>query len=113
MVKESVEELIKQLSNLRLQYRARQEEILSEIREAELREEAEDEATDDYRVGDRVRITTTRASRPEGATANERDRTATVTRVAESRIYLRTDNNFDTWRARSNITPLPLGTHRF
>jgi hypothetical protein len=103
MVKGSVEDLIRELSNLRLQFHARQEEILSDLREAALQET---EAIPDYEVGDRVRITTTRSSRPQGLAATDRDYTATVTRVTDSRIYIRTDNNFYTWRARTNVTLL-------
>jgi hypothetical protein len=101
MAKGSVEDLIRELSNLRLEFHARQEEILADLAQAALQET---EAVPDYQVGDRVRITTTRSSRPQGAAATERDYTATVTRVTESRIYIRTDNNFYTWRARTNVT---------
>ena len=107
MARGKVDDLIRELENLRIQQarsRVRQEEILSELRE-EVLLEAEPTNTD-FEVGERVRITTTKNSRPHGTAATERDRTGTVTRVTSSRIYVRTDNGFHTWRARSNVTTL-------
>ena len=104
MVTGTVDELIKELESLRISFRTRQEEILADLREAAFLE-AEEEVTD-YAVRDRVHITTTINSRPQGAAATEQDRTATVTRVTPTRVYVRTDNGFHTWRARTNITLL-------
>ena len=107
MSSEKVNELIKELEGLRIQQAqslVRQQEILSALREEVLIES--EEANPDFRVGERVQITTTRNSRPHGTAATERDRTATITRITPSRIYVRTENGFHTWRARTNVTPL-------
>ena len=109
MVRGRVDDLIRELEGLRLQQarsRIRQQEILSELTENVIQEAEEISPT--FTVGDRVRITTTRNSRPHGGAATERDYTATVTRVTDSRIYVRTDNGCHTWRARTNVTLLPL-----
>jgi hypothetical protein len=107
MSREKVDELIKELEGLRIQQArslVRQQEILCALREEVL---IESEETDiDFQVGERVQITTTRNSRPHGTAATERDRTATITRVTPARIYVRTENGFHTWRARTNVTPL-------
>ena len=106
-MKGKLDELIRELEGLRIQQArslARQEEILSELRE-EVLLEAEG-SNPDFEVGDRVRISTTRSSRPHGTAVTERDYTATVTRVTASRIYVRTDNGIHTWRARSNVTAI-------
>ena len=98
-----VDELIREHEGLRMQ-----EEILSELREEVLQEAEETNPNSDFEVGERVRISTTPNSRLHGTAATERDRTATVTRVTPSRIYIRTDNGFHTWRARGNVTRLTL-----
>jgi phage-related minor tail protein len=106
-----VDDLIKELEGLRIQQAqslVRQQEILTELRQEVLQEAEETSPSRDYEAGERVHITTTSNSRPHGTAATERDRTATVTRVTPSRIYVRTDNGFHTWRARGNVTPLPL-----
>ena len=113
-MKGKVNELIRELEGLRIQQArvlVRQEEILSELREEVLLEDQE--TNSDFEVGDRVGISTTRNSRPHGTAATQRDYTATVTRVTPSRVYVRTDNGFHTWRARANVTPLPLPTVHF
>jgi hypothetical protein len=106
-----VDQLIRELEGLRIQQartQARQEEILSELREEVLQEAEETNHNSDFEIGERVRASTTRNSRPHGTAATERDCTATITRVTPSRIYIRTDNGFHTWRARGNVTRLPL-----
>jgi hypothetical protein len=113
-MKGKLDELIRELEGLRIQQArslVRQEEILSELREEVLLDA--EETNPDIEVGDRVRISTTRNSRPHGAAATERDYIATVTRVTTSRIYVRTDNGFHTWRARSNVTPIPFPLSHF
>jgi hypothetical protein len=109
-----VDELIKELDGLRIQQarsRARQEEILTELREEVLQETEETNPDPDFEIGERVHINTTRNSRPHGTAATERDRTATVTQVTPSQKYVRMDNGFHTWRARGNVTPLPRLVH--
>jgi hypothetical protein len=106
MVKARVNELIKELERLRLcsqRNHARQVEVLDELRDQVI---LEAEVSIDYIVGDRVRITTTSNSRPQGKAATEQDRIATVTGTTPTRVNVVTDNNFHTWRARKNVTKL-------
>jgi hypothetical protein len=49
----------------------------------------------DYRIGDRVTIT--------NATKGNHDRRATVTRVTNGRVCVRTNDNQKTWRAPKNL----------
>ena len=77
MVKGTVKDLIAEFNRLRV----RQAEIITEIGEAQREEDVEIVAVlaTRLRIGDRVRITTTRASRPPRAAPTERDHTTTVT----------------------------------
>ena len=106
MVKARVNELIKEWERLRFcseRNHARQVEVLDELRDHVL---LESEVILDYIVGDRVRITTTPNSRPQGKAATKRDRIATVTSTTPTRVNVVTDNDFHTWRARKNVTKL-------
>jgi hypothetical protein len=105
MVKGTVDKLIKELESLRLNFRVRQEEVLADLREAALLEQAVRVAPD-FAVGNRVHISSTRNSRPQGCAPTDRDHLATVTRVTPARVYVLTDNGFRTWRARTNVTIL-------
>ena len=102
MVRGTVEDLVAEFHRLRL----RQAEIIVEIGEAQRDEEVEIVVIPPrHRIGDRVRITTTRASRP-GIVVTARDRTATVTGATQTRVDVVTDNGFHTWRAPHNVTRL-------
>jgi hypothetical protein len=57
--------------------------------------EATDSTNEGYVVGDRVIIT--------NATKGNHDRRATVIRITNSRVCLRTDDNQHTWRAAKNL----------
>ena len=106
MVKARVNELIKELEHLRLcseRNHARQVEVLDELRDHVL---LEAKVSLNYIVGDRVQITTTPNSRPQGKAATKQVRIATVTSTTPTRVNVVTDNDFHTWWARKNITKL-------
>ena len=98
----AIDDLVDELRRLRL----RQTEVIIEIRDAQL-QEAEDErrAAQRYRIGDRVGITTTRASRP-AAVVTGRDLVGTVTGATPTRVDVVTDNGFHTWRAPRHVNHL-------
>jgi hypothetical protein len=58
--------------------------------------------TNVYQVGDRVVITNS-ITRPLNRSTNNGDRTAVVTSVVGRRVYIRTSNNTNTWRAPQNL----------
>jgi hypothetical protein len=108
MPTESVDQLIEQLKNLKVQEnvvleklsRAREQE-----REAQNRNRTPQNTT--YEVGDRVRITNA-VSVPSNQSANARDRAATVrytkTHNGQAKVFITTDNGFKTWRLEKNLS---------
>jgi hypothetical protein len=64
--------------------------------------EAEPATTNIYQVGDRVAITNS-ITRPLNRSTNIGDQTAVVTSVVGRRVYIRTSNNTNTWRAPQNL----------
>jgi transcription antitermination factor NusG len=111
MPTESVDQLIEQLKNLKVQEnvvleklsRAREQE-----KEAQNRNRTPRNTT--YKVGDRVRITNG-VTVPFARNANERDRTATVRYTKphneHTKVYITTDNGFRTWRLEKNLRRIP------
>jgi len=103
MPRDSVDELIQQLETLRVEEQA----ILRRLVDARTRETRERNTDADnearrFRIGDRVRITN-QIRNPIGRQANERDRTATVTKLTEKRVFVRTDNGTNTNRSPENL----------
>lgn len=101
--------LIKKLKDLRV----RETNLLRQIEEAHRQREygRNNNGTHDrtYRKSDRVYITSRvrkPASAPDTWTAYN-ERRATVTRVVDERVFIRTDNGTETWRADKNIRLLP------
>ena len=107
MSNESVDDLIRQLETLRLQ----QERVTQRLVVARAREARNDNYTrardnrarnDIFAVGGRVRILN-RVRVTTGLAVTDNDRRATITRITPTRIYFRTVNGNETWRARSNL----------
>jgi hypothetical protein len=112
MSKETVDDLIQQLKNIRLQesevldrlYRARQ------LEKEEQGAHTDDTASSQLKEGDRVTITNNIRT-PFGRKANTGDRDSTVLRAKPQtdenadtvRIHIRTDNGFTTWRLKKNL----------
>ena len=107
MSDESVDELIQQLERLRV----RESNILQKLVSARAREtRARQLGTEAgvFRVGSRVEITN-RINTSFGRTLTADDRRAVVTRVTTARVYFRTVNGNNTWRARHNLRIVPQG----
>ena len=108
MTKETVDNLIEQLKNIRIQ----ETEVLEQLCRArqvekEDAEEHKDTATPKLKKGDLVTITNN-ITTPVGRNGNEGDRNSTVlhTKIQTNkaiRIYIRTDNGFTTWRLEKNL----------
>ena len=103
----SLEELIERLRVLNIESArvnsetARTVELIRQAQRREQRRQARATiiatatvATPVYQVGERVTVINTRS-----------DRQATVTRVTNNRVYIRTDGGQHTWRAPHNLRP--------
>jgi hypothetical protein len=110
MPTESVDQLIEQLKDLKLQ----ESVVLEKLSRARAKEKAQDRndrapRSTTYEPGDRVRIINT-VKVPFTRSVNARDKTATVryTRPhnAEIKVFITTDNGFKTWRLEKNITKI-------
>ena len=115
MEDKSVQELIESLRTLRVQ----EERIIERIEIATERErtsaarraaptESQDHDNQPINVGDRVYITNkVRKPATWGLTRETwsayKERHAVVTRVESNKVYVRTDNGVDTWRAPGNL----------
>jgi hypothetical protein len=126
MSQDTVDDLIKQLKQVRIEadeiraqearIRLREERIIQRLERAR-EQEAERTATRQgkiqvsseprakFNIGDRVKIIN-KISVPSHRNSNVNDRRATVTSVKEDKIYIRTDNGYDTWRLSKNIVHL-------
>jgi hypothetical protein len=109
--------LIKALKDLQVQ----EANLLRQIEEAyrQRRIERVDDNTRDndhterdtrrtYQVGDRVYVAS-RVRRPvfaPGSWTSYNERQATVTKVVGEKVYIKTDNETETWRATKNLRPL-------
>jgi putative ribosome biogenesis GTPase RsgA len=107
MPTESVDELIEQLKNLKVQENA----VLEKLSRAREQEKAQTRnrtpRNTTYEPGDRVRITNT-VKVPFTRSVNERDRTATVRYTHPQneqliKVFIITDNGFKTWRLEKNL----------
>jgi hypothetical protein len=100
MSDESVDALISQLETLRIQ----EATILRRLITAQARESRTEPDTEEvtFRVGGRVEITN-RVRPAFGRTATANDRRATITKILPTRIYFRTINGNNTWRAEHNL----------
>jgi hypothetical protein len=104
MSDESVDELINQLERLRIQ----EATVLRRLVAARARETRTTENTEDgtFRVGGRVEITN-HVRVVFGRNVNINDRRARITKISPTRIYFRTVNGTNTWRAESNLRIVP------
>ena len=116
MSTETVDDLIKQLKDIRIQ----ENEVLERLYRARQREtgnhgeQSDGEQSGGFKKGDRVTITN-KIRTPFGRRANTGDRNSTVlyvntdnnTTVDNIRIHIRTDNGSTTWRLRKNLRRLP------
>ena len=109
-----IDTLIKELKDLRVQETSllhqieevnRQRGIRRVSRDARNSENTERETRQTYQVGDRVYITS-RIRKPvftSGTWTGYNERRATVTRVVGEKVYIKTDNEVETWRAAKNL----------
>jgi hypothetical protein len=107
MPTETVDQLIEQLKELKIQENA----VLERLSRAREQEKKAQNRTGTPRnttfvSGDRVRITNA-VKVPFTRSVNERDKTATVRYTkphnAETKVFITTDNGFKTWRLEKNL----------
>ena len=105
-----VQELIAELSALRIRVARLEADRDRENAARAAPVAAEAVVFGDLRVGDQVRIRNRvrkPATWPRNTTwSEERERTATVTRVTPEQVHFITDNGTRTWRAPNNLTRL-------
>jgi len=103
MSRDSVDELIQQLERLRVQEQSILRRLVdARARETRDRNNDEDNEPRRFRIGDRVR-NTNQIRNPLGRQSNERDRTATVTKLTAKQVFVRTDNGTNTNRSPENL----------
>jgi hypothetical protein len=105
-----VDELIAELSALRIRVARLEADRDRENAARETTIATETAAFGDLRVGDRVQIKN-RVRKPATWSSTkpwseERERIATVTRITPEQIHFVTDNGTRTWRAPNNLTKL-------
>ena len=98
MVNETIDELITQLEQLRI----RETEILRQLVAARARENDIRDGSRSFRIGDHIEITN-KVKSPIGRVATLGDKKGTVTKLTETRVYIRTVNGNKTWRAKHNV----------
>lgn len=101
--------LIKKLKDLRVQETGLLRQIEEAYRQRENERNDGDTRTSTYRTGDRVYITN-RIRRPVSSPdswTDQDERRATVTRVVNDKVFIKTDNGTETWRANKNLRLLP------
>jgi hypothetical protein len=109
MPAESVDQLIEQLKDLKLQ----ESVVLEKLSRARAKEKAQDRdktpRDTTYEPGDRVRITNA-VKVPFTRSVNAQDKTATVRYTKphneQIKVFITTDNGFKTWRLEKNITKI-------
>ena len=109
MPTESVDELIEQLKNLKVQ----ENEVLKKLSRAREQEKAQTrnrtQGNTTYEPADRVRITNA-VKTPYTRSVNARDKTATVrytrTHNEQIKVFITTDNGFRTWRLEKNLSKI-------
>jgi hypothetical protein len=114
MSNESVDELISQLEAIRIEetdilqrlVAARERETRVRARDARTAHQGTrtqpDRETESFIVGGRVQITNN-VRLTFGRTATINDKRAVITKITPTRIYFRTVNGTNTWRARTNL----------
>jgi hypothetical protein len=109
---ETVDTLLEQLKELRI----REDKVLERIHQARAQERQTQEGSERYETrtyehGDRVRIQNA-ISKPFTRRANAGDRDSTVqytlTNNDQTKVFIRTDNGFNTWRLEKNLRRIPL-----
>ena len=110
MPTESVDQLIEQLKDLKLQ----ESVVLEKLSRARAKEKAQDRndrapRSTTYEPGERLRIINT-VKVPSTRSVHARVKTATVRYTmahnAEIKVFITTDNGFKTWRLEKNITKI-------
>ena len=115
MRRESIDDLIQELKHLRL----REAEVIERLEQANQQDQANtnvplgiaghtrsEAAIGAFAVGDRVFITNKirkPAAYPSKFWTAEKERKAVVTDVDGDKIYIRTDNDVETWRLSKNL----------
>ena len=97
--------LIKELEDLRVQ----ESDLIRQIEEENRQRVNGQDDIVSYQTGDRVYITS-RIRRPvfaPGSWTHYSERRATVTKVIGKKIFIKTDNGTETWRADKNLRLLP------
>jgi hypothetical protein len=114
MQRDELDELIKQLRDVRLQQeqlRTQEDQILQRIitetsrGQQTSRTEVTDEDERKFSTGDQI-VITNKISIPTGRTANIDDRRGVVLYTKEPWIYIRTNNGFETKRYAKNLKKL-------
>jgi hypothetical protein len=105
MPTETVDELIEQLKNIKIQEDTVLEK-LSQARRQERKTQEKNTQGTKYSVGDRVFIKNT-IRKPVGRSVNTNDRKATVLHTTldgnQTKVYIQTDNGTRTWRLEKNL----------
>jgi hypothetical protein len=102
----TIDALIKDLEELQLQ-EAAIIRLIKNLREREEREiQAEHRTPAPITVGSRVRILNKPTKWNLGSPVSAKDRLATVTKITDRRVYIKTDNGVVTWRDRRNLETL-------
>ena len=106
--KNDIEKLMGEINNLRLELKASNESTIALSETVKTLSGKKTEAKDTFREGDRVRITSKIKQKIKVAT--DGDRLSIVTEVSLNRvkgypnkIFITTDNGFETWRDPSNL----------
>jgi hypothetical protein len=109
MPTESVDQLIEQLKDLKVQESELFEKLSRARRQEREAQQKERTSSAKYAVGDRVRVTNN-IKVPLGRSANTRDRTATVLYSKsvrdDTKVFIQTDNGFKTWRLEKNLSKI-------
>lgn len=118
MAERQIEELIEELRTLKLRVATLEAENEQRIRRDSVDSARSSTATTQVNgigKGDRVRITNA-VKKPAYWTRawdEEKERSATVTRVTPLQIHFRTDNGVNTWRAPNNVRKTTNGSHEY
>jgi len=116
MEEKSIEDLIKELKDLKVRETAvlNQLEAANDRRKSNERDQGQHNAgapNDEegiFRIGQRVYITN-RIRRPINWSSTweaQKERFATVTKQVNNKVFVHTDNGVDTWRAPKNLSKL-------
>jgi hypothetical protein len=108
MNNESIEELIRQLQELRVQESKVIEKITAATRQQQIEPDVAEryQKTDTYSVGDKV-VVNNRVTRPLRAPADWtvfKECRGTVTDVRNDKVFFVTENGTKTWRSKRNLS---------